>query len=166
MPSSLALGDIISLFKTNKKIRHDKDSYRGITQLNFIGKIFERLISDRWMPFLAEKGFPNSLQYSNQREKSCLDASMSLQEAVLYNIGNGSKVYCCFLDSKKAFDTVWISGLFYKLYNLGIQGKTWRLLWNWYNKLTSRVLIDGVPSAEFPVLQGVRQGGVFHPGFS
>jgi hypothetical protein len=88
---------------------------------------------------------------------------MSLQEAVLYNIENGSKVYCCFLDSKKAFDTVWISGLFYKRYNLGIQGKTWRLLWNWYNKLTSRVLIDGVPSAEFPVLQGVRQGGVLSP---
>jgi hypothetical protein len=163
MPSSLALGDIISLFKTNKKIRHDKDNYRGIMLLNVIGKIFERLILDRWMPFLAEKGFPNSLQYSYQRVKSCLDASMSLQEAVLYNIENGSKVYCCFLDSKKAFDTVWISGLFYKLYNLAIQGKTWRLLWNWYNKLTSRVLIDGVPSAEFPVLQGVRQGDVLSP---
>jgi hypothetical protein len=88
MPCSLALGDIISLFKTNKNIdiRHDKDNYRGIALLNVIGKIFERLILGRWMPFLAEKGFSNSLQYSYQREKSCLDASLSLQEAVLYNI--------------------------------------------------------------------------------
>ena len=163
VPSALAAGDIISLFKTNKKIRHNKDNYRGITLLNVVGKIFERLILDRWMPFLVEKGFPNCLQFAYQKNKSCIDASMSLQEAVLHNIELGSKVYCCFLDSTKAFDTVWISGLFYKLYNLGIQGKTWRLLRNWYSKLTSRVITGGVVSAEFPVLQGVRQGGVLSP---
>ena len=127
VPSALAAGDI----RTNKKIRHNKDNYRGITLLNVVGKIFERLILDRWMPFLVEKGFPNCLQFAYQKiNKSCIDASMSLQEAVLHNIELGSKVYCCFLDSTKAFDTVWISGLFYKLYNLGIQGKTWRLLRN------------------------------------
>ena len=163
VPNALATGDIISLFKTNKKIRHNIDNYRGITLLNVVGKIFERLILDRWMPFLADKGFPNSLQFAYQKDKSCIDASMSLQEAVLHNIEHGSKVYCCFLDSTKAFDTVWISGLFYKLYNLGIQGKTWRLLRNWYSKLTSRVITGGIVSAEFPILQGVRQGGVLSP---
>ena len=165
MPSALAAGGIISLFKTNKKIRHNKDNYRGITLLNVVGKIFERLILDRWTPFLGEKGFPNCLQFAYQKNKlkSCIDASMSLQEAVSHNIELSSKVYCCFLDSTKAFDTVWISGLFYKLYNLGIQGKTWPLLRNWYSKLTSRVITGGVVSAEFPILQGVRQGGVLSP---
>lgn len=163
IPKSLAVGDIISLFKTNKKIRHNKDHYRGITLLNVVGKIFERLILNRWMPFFGEKCFPNCLQYAYQKGKNCIDASLSLQEAILHNIENGSKVYSCFLDSTKAFDTVWISGLFYKMFNLGIQGKSWRLLRHWYNKLTSRVLLDGVASDEFPVRQGVRQGGVLSP---
>ena len=106
IPNALAVGDIISLYKTNKKNRHNKNNYRGITLLNVVGKIFERLILNRWMPFFGEKGFPNNLQYAYQTGKSCLDATMSLQEAVLHNIENGSKVYGCFLDTAKAFDTV------------------------------------------------------------
>ena len=115
------------------------------------------------MPFLKEKGFLKCFQYAYEKKKSCLDASLSLQEAVLYNTERGSKVYCCFLDSCKAFDTVWMDGLFYKLYNLGIQGKTWRLLRNWHSTLTSRVIYDGIASSEFPLQQGVRQGGVLSP---
>ena len=95
--------------------------------------------------------------------KSCLDASLSLQEAVLYNTERGSKVYCCFIDSCKAFDTIWMDGLLCKLYNLGNHGKTWRLLRNWYSTLTNRVIYDGIASSEFPIRQGVRQGGVLSP---
>ena len=36
-------------------------------------------------------------------------------------IEQGSKVFSCFLDVRKAFDTIWIDGLLYKLYHeLGI----------------------------------------------
>ena len=34
-----------------------------------------------------------------------------------------------FLDVDKAFDTVWIEGMFYQLHILGISGKTWRILY-------------------------------------
>jgi hypothetical protein len=72
MPSSLALGDIISLFKTNKKIRHDKDNYRGTTLLNVIGKIFERLILDRYMDAV-----PSRKRFSKQFT-ICISASKKL----------------------------------------------------------------------------------------
>lgn len=163
VPKDFTMGNIISLYKTNKKNRYNKDNYRGITLTNILSKNFERLILNRWMPYFEEKGFPNNLQFAYQKEKSCIDASMSLQESILHNIEHGSKVYCCFLDSTKAFDTVWIDGLFFKMYNLGIQGKTWRLLRNWYSALTSRVLFDGVVSDDFSILQGVRQGSVLSP---
>jgi hypothetical protein len=68
-------------------------------------------------------------------------------------------VYSCFLDSSKAFDTVWIDGLFYKLYNIGIR-ETWRLLRNWYSNMSCYGLLDGLVSEAFPVKQGVRQGSV------
>ena len=102
-------------------------------------------------------------QFAYQKNKSCIAASFVLQEAVSHYVERGSKVYCCFLDTSKAFDTVWIDGLFYKLFNAGIQGKAWRLLFNWYSKLSSCVMHSGLVSSEFSVLQGVRQGGVLSP---
>ena len=97
IPKCFKIENIVSLFKTNKKDRYDKDNYRGITLLNIIGKI----ILDKWMPLFVDMGFPNRLQYAYQKGKSSTDASMSLQEAVHHNIERGSKVYSCFLDSKK-----------------------------------------------------------------
>ena len=42
---------------------------------------------------------------------SCLTASFNLQETIHYFLENQSKVYAAFLDSRKAFDTVWWKGL-------------------------------------------------------
>ena len=128
VPDSSATGVIISLFKGKKKSKHSKDNYRGITLLNLVGKQLERIILNRSMPFFEKSGFPNELQFAYQKSKSSIFANFVLQEATLDAIENGCKIYSCFLDSAKAFDTVWVDGLFFKLFNLGIQGKTWRLL--------------------------------------
>ena len=109
VPESCALGKIISLFKGKKKDRLKKCNYRGITLLNV------------WMPKFQELGIPHPLQFAYQTGRSCTQASFVLREAVYYYLERGSKVYACFLDSSKAFDTVWLDGLFYKLYNLGIK---------------------------------------------
>ena len=63
----------------------------------------------------------------------------------------------------KAFDTVWLDGLIYRLYNIGIKGRTWRLLRAWYNRLTGRVLLNGLLYESLAIKQGVRQDGVLSP---
>jgi hypothetical protein len=108
-------------------------------------------------------GIPNNYQFAYQADKSCALASFVLQETISHNVERGSKVYCCFLDSSKAFDSVWLDGLFYKLFQLGMNGKSWRILRNWYSKMHCYVSLNGQTSSVFPVLQGVRQGGVLSP---
>ena len=140
---------IISLFKRKKKSKYSKDNYRGITLQNVVGKLFERIISNRSMPFFEKSAFPNELQFAYQKSRSSIFASFVLQEATLDAIKNGSKIYSCFLDSAKAFDTVWVDGLFLKLLNLDIQGKTLRLLRKWYEQMTCCVANNGRVPAHF-----------------
>ena len=60
----------------------------------------------------------------------------------------------------KAFDTVWVDGLFYMLYKRGIRGKLWRLLRAAYKECLCAVLLNGRLSRWFSLLQGVKQGAI------
>jgi hypothetical protein len=60
---------------------------------------------------------------------------------------DGDKVYACYVDIAKAFDRMWINGMLYKLYfNIGIKGRAWRLIYNWYYNMKEYVCIDGTHS--------------------
>ena len=160
---SWTLGCIISLFKGGKKNKRDRNNYRGITLLNVIGKVYERLILNRCMEMFQLLGVPNDFQFAYQENKSSVLSSFVLQEMISHNVERGSKVYCCFLDLSKAFDTVWLDGLFFKLFNIGMKGKSWRILREWYSKMSSCISLGKKLSPMFSVKQGVRQGGVLYP---
>ena len=49
-------------------------------------------------------------------------------------IKKGKKLYACFVDFKKAFDSIWSEALFRKLENKGINGDFLKLIQNIYSK--------------------------------
>lgn len=68
------------------------------------------------------------------------------------------------MDISKAFDTMWIDAMLYKLYyNKGISGKAWRLIKDWYKNMKEFVFIGGKTSRTYTLKQGTRQGGVLSP---
>ena len=69
-------------------------------------------------------------------------------------------MYLCFYDLQKAFDSVQYPILLKRLYDAGINGKTWRLIKARYNQPKCRVRVDGQLSAEFAIERGVLQGSV------
>ncbi len=89
--------------------------------------------------------------------------SFLLRESIYYAKENSSKLYVCFLDAQKAFDTVWHNGLFYKLHKAGISVEIMKSFMDMYTDMNSQVLYQGHTSNPFKVLQGTKQGGVSSP---
>ena len=52
---------------------------------------------------------------------------------------NGSKVYACYLDIRKAFDQVWHDSLLYKLANCSVDKAILKVLFNLYTDMESYV---------------------------
>ena len=70
----------------------------------------------------------------------------------------GRKAYCCFIDLKKAFPSVWRNGLWKRLWDEGVRGKMWRIIRNIYEKTESCVLVGEEKTDYFEVEVGVQQG--------
>ena len=76
---------------------------------------------------------------------------------------NGSKLYACFIDLRKAFDMVWHDGLLLKLQKAGINGKIYNVIKSMYNSSHSRVKSKHTISEHIAITQGVHQGRVLSP---
>ena len=72
--------------------------------------------------------------------------------------------FSCFLDVRKAFDTVRIDGLLFKLFSeLGINGRMWLVIKDLYTNVKAKVLYAGALSKEIDILQGTGQGRILAP---
>ena len=69
----------------------------------------------------------------------------------------------CLYDLQKALDSVEYPVLLEKLFDVGVNGKMWRLLKSWYDGGSCRVKMDGMLPENFMVKRGVKQGLVLSP---
>jgi len=159
VPSSFCTSIILPLFKGGSKNPSDPGSYRGISLSSNLSKVFEHAL----LPLLSSKLLPliHPLQGGFRPGFSTFHTSFILNEATIECKTTHSIAFQAFLDVKKAFDSVWHDGLFFKL--LGIHSDIWFTLYNWYNRLSASVRWCSSISRSFPVKQGVRQGAVLSP---
>ena len=121
---SLKTGIILPLFKGKGAKANNKDNYRGIILFPTFCKIYEMILLNRLEKFAKQQGFFSNLQFGFEEGVGCIEASFTTLETINHMLERGSEVFGCFLDVCKAFDTVWIDGLLYKLFTeLGIEGK-------------------------------------------
>ena len=144
---------------------HNRDlslssNYRGITLLPVISKVFEKTILNR-LSHCTDRLHP--LQGGFRPNLSCNHSSFILQESILSIQEQKGKAYVAFLDVQKAFDTVWHSGLFYKMTEFNIPPYLWLIIHDWYKCSTSSVFWNSSISRPFPIQQGVRQGSILSP---
>ena len=75
-------------------------------------------------------------------KRSCVDNVYTLNEIIQGRIREGKYTYAFFLDIQKAFDTVWHDGLWFRLWELGVRGRMWRVI-KMYDITESAVLLEG-----------------------
>ena len=159
IPINLRRGTQIPLYKGKKACSLITDSYRGITLLTNFNKIYEIMVWERIRGWWAENRVISDLQGAGRKKQSCVHTALLLQEAIADALEHHNQVFVAFYDVSKAYDTVWTNGLFYQLHNMGIRGRTWRLLYRAYLDFKCRVRIGDKCSEWYNMLCGIHQGG-------
>ena len=93
------------------------------------------VILKRLEKFAKDKNYFSHLQFGFENGTGSIEASFLINEAINHFVERGSKVFACFLDVRKPFDTVWLDGLFFKLFSeLKVQGKILSIVKTLYSK--------------------------------
>ena len=152
------------MFKGKGAKANNKDNYRGITLFPTLCKIYEMILLNSLEKFAADSKYFSVLQFGFRKGVGCIEASFTTLETINHMLERGSKVFSCFLDVRKAFDTVWIDGLLFKLFSeLGINGRMWLVIKDLYTNVKAKVLYAGALSREIDILQGTGQGRILAP---
>ena len=153
-------GLIVSLFK--KEDREDPVNYKGITLLNVVGKLYSRVINNCLLKHKDLNHMWHEGQGGFRLGRSFIDNIFCLNELIQGSI-KGYIHLCFFLDFKKAYDPVWRDGLWYKVREMGIKGKMWRVVGSLYVNNRSCIFLKGKSSDYFPINQGLAQGCTLSP---
>ena len=116
VPSDMRGAKIVTLYK-NKGDRSECNSYRGISLLSIVGKVFARVILAR-LQVLAAQVYPES-QCGFRAGRSTIDMIFSVRQLQEKCQEQNKPLFLAFLDLTKAFDLVSRSGLFQLLKKIG-----------------------------------------------
>ena len=129
VPSQFKAELILPLFEGKGLETHNKDNYHGIAMFSVFCKVFEMILLRKLEQIAEKKWYFSHMQFGFSEGVGCLEASYVISESINQLLEKGGKVFTCFLDVHKAFDTVWIPGLLYKLkHELGIDSQLWLVI--------------------------------------
>ena len=159
VPSNFRKGIQVPLYKGKNTCTLDPDNYRGITLLTTYNKLFEVLIWGRLKEWWFNERVISDLQGAGRAGSSCIHTALTLQETIAKEREGNRNVFVAYYDVSKAFDSVWIDGLFHQLRSMGITGSLWRILYKSYLNFNCCVRIGSKLSEWYPMLCGIHQGG-------
>ena len=118
-----------------------------------------------WLILILEedKLSTDELQFGFKAKSSTSMCSWAISSVIDYYDRAGRPVYACSMDLSKAFDLVSWEKLFPELLDRGISPLILRCLIFMYVNQTCIVRWGNVPSQQFRVRNGVRQGAVSAP---
>lgn len=108
------------------------------------------------------KSFP-LFKLGLQKKSRPSDHIFVLKTAIDKYTNKNMKLYTCFIDFKKAFDSVLHEAIYIKLLQIGIGGSFYNILKDMYNKSKLCVKVGNILTDVFTSKIGVRQGDILSP---
>ena len=139
-------------------------NYRPVSNLSFLSKLIEKVISSRILTHIADNDLIDKFQSAYRYGHITETALLHVYSDIVTMVGNGNGSYLVLLDLSAAFDTIDHDTLFVILEKyIGITGGALQLLKSYFSYRSQRVLIDDVMSGVANIVCGVPQGCVLGP---
>ena len=159
-PAEWSISIITPIFKSgDPRVR---SNYRGVSVITALSKWFARVMDIRLSDFAESNGLRAATQAGFRHGYTTFDQLLILQSVfnkfVKREKGVCHRVYCCFIDFKKAYDLVIWERLWERLLSMGIPEKIVSAIRAYYEGAQACVKSFGGLSPTFSLSRGVKQG--------
>ena len=162
-PYSWKHATIISVFK-NKGSASDVKSYRPISLLPSMSKVFERIVYNRIYEHLIANRILTDRQSAYRQHHGTYTQLLYLNHSLHNSLDNCMDFSVIYLDISRYFDKIWHYGLLAKCEKLcGIKGALLNWLKSYLHNRTHSVLVENSMSETRTINAGCPQGSVLGP---
>ena len=139
-PTDWKIGYIKPIYKGDDPIK--PSNYRGISIMPCLSKVFNSVLNNRLQTFFDINNTIDQSQIGFQPKTRTADHMFVLRTLIEKYQSKNSKLYACFVDFAKAFDSIIHSVMFYKLTQIGICGPFYNTLKTMYEANCIHVKVE------------------------
>jgi exonuclease III len=168
MAGQLRSADIPTIVPANQRRQNEQAARMARSLERAVAAIRQRQVQLQQQQQQAQSGDgPVPLLHESQNGfrpgRSCVDHQFVLHQLLTGRQSQKKESFVLFVDTYKAFPTVWHDGLFQKLWEKGVRGKMFRVLYNLYQGAKRVVSHDGCTTDAFSSDLGLHEGDVISP---
>ena len=152
---------VIMMYKGKKKDPKSPSSYRPISLVNTVYKIYAALLHQRVKDTIDDRISPH--QFGFRAGRSTSTPLFIIRRLLEIHSGHGVSFYALFLDWAQAFDSVNHTALNISLQRIGFPDHYVQCIMAIYSNATFRVRDGNVTSKSYPFKRGIRQGCPLSP---
>ena len=142
---------MILLHKLGSK--SDPSNYRGISLVNCLSKFFSAILNQRLFTLMTSKYAKTQFGFrENHRTSDSLFVLKTLINKYVHK--NKRKLFVCFVDLQKAFDSVWRNGLLFKLVKIGVGKQLYNIVKQQLSKTETAFKFENSHSIFFQIHRG------------
>lgn len=160
-PLQWKVAEIVVVPKAGKP-PNDVSSYRPISLLPTMSKLFEKIFLKRLMPIICCENLIPEHQFGFRKQHSTIQQVHRITNVIRQTLEERNFCTSVFLDVRQAFDKVWHPGLCYKLKHI-LPHPYYNVLRSYLSDRHFTVKLDNDNTALCKIDSGVPQGSVLGP---
>ena len=161
-PDAWSRSYLITIFKSGEL--DNPSDYRGLCISSCLSKLFSSILNERLYNYMDDKlsKFQAGFRHNHRTTDHIFTLNAIVKKYLKRTSGN-KKIYCCFVDFSKAFDTLWRPFILKKLFDYNIGGKFYSVIKNMLISSQACVKMPSSVSQYFAMSLGIKQGDPMSP---